>query len=385
MPFRTFREYCYFYYKMKLTVQSLLLSASVAIGSANASTITDLGAVTGFGDVITHANAINASGQVAGTTGQFPFSYSSGSLNVLNGYPQGQAVGINAGGSMVGAAPSSSGGFSHAVVYSPGGGAIDLGTIDSCYGCSSFGYGINDSGSVVGASTTSGGATHAFVYASGIMTDIGTSLSGDSAASAINNAGDIAGYSLYGHAFLDVNGAVNGAFTDLGTLGGTRSEALALNSSDQVAGDAYTAGGEDHAFLYSQGAMTDLGTMGTGSSQAFGINSQGVVVGQFGGTTAFVYANGVMIDLNSLLPANSGWTLTSAQGINDAGQIVGFGSSADGAARAFLLDTGTLLTGTLFTGTATPEPGSLTLVALGAAIMGCAHIGCAAHRRSPKA
>jgi hypothetical protein len=29
------------------------------------------------------------------------------------------------------------------------------------------------------------------------------------------------------------------------------------------------------------------------------------------------------VDPNTLIPANSGWTLTSATGINNAGQIVG--------------------------------------------------------------
>ena len=36
------------------------------------------------------------------------------------------------------------------------------------------------------------------------------------------------------------------------------------------------------------------------------------------------------LDLNSLLPPNSGWTLTSATGINDAGQIVGYGLNPAG-------------------------------------------------------
>ena len=33
-----------------------------------------------------------------------------------------------------------------------------------------------------------------------------------------------------------------------------------------------------------------------------------------------------MSDLNTLLPPNSGWVLQSAEFINDAGQIVGFGT-----------------------------------------------------------
>jgi probable HAF family extracellular repeat protein len=43
-----------------------------------------------------------------------------------------------------------------------------------------------------------------------------------------------------------------------------------------------------------------------------------------------------MRDLNNLLPPNSGWELTQALGINDKGQIVGYGTH-DGQIRAFLL------------------------------------------------
>jgi hypothetical protein len=64
-----------------------------------------------------------------------------------------------------------------------------------------------------------------------------------------------------------------------------------------------------------------------------------------------------MIDLNSLLPAGSGWVLESADAINDAGQIVGYGSF-NGVYESFLLDTG---------GASAPEPASLALGCAGAA------------------
>ncbi len=43
-----------------------------------------------------------------------------------------------------------------------------------------------------------------------------------------------------------------------------------------------------------------------------------------------------MTDLNSLIPAGSGWVLTRATAINDAGHIVGSGVIG-GQVRAFLL------------------------------------------------
>ena len=46
--------------------------------------------------------------------------------------------------------------------------------------------------------------------------------------------------------------------------------------------------------------------------------------------------SGGMQDLNSLIPANSGWVLINANAINNTGQITGYGVK-DGHNHAFLL------------------------------------------------
>ena len=52
---------------------------------------------------------------------------------------------------------------------------------------------------------------------------------------------------------------------------------------------------------------------------------------------AFVSTNGAkMQDLNKLIPPRTGWVLLEANGINDAGQIVGDGT-IHGQTHAFLL------------------------------------------------
>jgi len=51
---------------------------------------------------------------------------------------------------------------------------------------------------------------------------------------------------------------------------------------------------------------------------------------------AFLYRCGVLQDLNGLIQLDSGWTLTYAAAINDAEQIVGWGT-LNGQRRAFLL------------------------------------------------
>ena len=61
-----------------------------------------------------------------------------------------------------------------------------------------------------------------------------------------------------------------------------------------------------------------------------------------------------MQDLNNLIDRTLGWTLTDATGINESGQIVGYGTIASGGPiHAFLL-------------TPIPEPSTLVLLGIGA-------------------
>jgi probable HAF family extracellular repeat protein len=76
--------------------------------------------------------------------------------------------------------------------------------------------------------------------------------------------------------------------------------------------------------------MTDLGHLGGGTSRATAINNNGVIVGWSTRSNGTPYAfswtqAGGMVDLNALLPLNSGWVLTEANGVNDKGQITGYG------------------------------------------------------------
>jgi probable HAF family extracellular repeat protein len=106
--------------------------------------------------------------------------------------------------------------------------------------------------------------------------------------------------------------------------------------------------------------MQDIGTLPApynAFSEGLGINDSAEVVGIAYSSSsvmhAFVYSNGTMQDLNSLIAPDSGWTVNSAGAINDLGQIVGFGTNAAGQEHAILL-------------TPVPEPSALSLLAVGA-------------------
>ena len=87
--------------------------------------------------------------------------------------------------------------------------------------------------------------------------------------------------------------------------------------------------------------MQDLGTVpGDYASIALAANDRGEVVGlsidKTGVPRAFLRRNGVMLDLNTLLPTNSPIYALVAQFINSRGEITGFGVNGSGQTHAFL-------------------------------------------------
>jgi probable HAF family extracellular repeat protein len=169
----------------------------------------------------------------------------------------------------------------------------------------------------------------------------------DGVAAAINDWGQIAGNSgnctdgASSHALLWQNGRA----IDLGNLGGTTNNiGTDINNLAQVIGYSDLPGDTTYdAFLWQKRTgMIDLGTLpGDFGSGALGINNEGQVAGGSwdaeGNERAFLWQNGVMTDLNTLIPPDSPWFLWEADGINDQGQIVGLAyQSSTGDWHAFL-------------------------------------------------
>ncbi|MCP4250382.1 MAG: DUF3466 family protein [bacterium] len=291
------------------------------------------GAIVDMGDplappgYICIAAAVNNSSQVAGYGEASPqayqgYSWESGvwtPIGVLPGHSESIARDIGSVGRIVGS--SFILGHEHRAVMWDGGVLTDLGTL----GDSSNAYGINDVGQVVGYSLANlpGGeqGLRGFLWENGQMTALDP-LPGEVATEAydVNDAGDVVGSSWwYTTQFFSAKGATlwrdgGVAAIDLGYVPAPpgscslnpywhKSIARAINNCGQVVGDA---------MCITSGASQD----------------------------GFLWQDGVMYNLNDLIPSGTGWDFLKATDINDAGQIVGIGLLApnDQYLRAYLLE-----------------------------------------------
>ncbi len=294
-------------------------------------------------------------------------------------------TGLNASGQVSGVVMDA-GGVQHAVRYTPNIGWEYLPGLSSE---GSFAAAINDLGDVAGYQTVKG-VSHGFRYrnGSGVENIIEFANATDSFALGINNSGDVVGYSdtpdnSYGwrasigmpavqlpdfggffalacginaagqivatssdvptaseHAYrIDVDNTVVDAQSFDGA--GGSSHGCAIDEAGNIGGWAQ-GGSTSHAFRFDGVHLQNLeGLLPSGSSMVSSIANH-VSVGSYTSTVdsknhgfSFTDANGA-VDLNTTIPADSGWFLQDAVSVNASSQIVGDGM-LNGVARSYIL------------------------------------------------
>ena len=324
-------------------------AAAHAATGAGLYSITDLGTL-GSGN-LSVANAINNAGVVVGYTDVTPglphaFRWTAGTMADLGIEPGGDdsvANAINDAGQVAGTADRQSGGFGYPVRWSASGALTDLGgTITNELG---VGNAIDPAGRVAGGqrlASSEGNPVAELYNTDGTPAYLGNPPDSLGAATGINAVDQVVG----SPAFIWKSGTLTMLPALAGVSAGSAG-ATAINISGKVVGWSGIPGssGAEHAALWSGGAITDLGTIDAiAFNQATAINAAGQIVGTADprcqpcvNPVAWLrQPGGPLTDLNTLIPAGSGWTLEQANGINDRGQIVGAGLH-NGALHAYVL------------------------------------------------
>ncbi len=283
----------------------------------------------------TFANGISNNGAIVG------FTMSNGTNTNFIRNPDGSftqiipndfaamANGINSSKTMVGV-----NGQMQAIQVSPNGTVTPL-SLPGTNSLTSAAFGINDKGTIVGQ-YTAGGQSPGFILDGSKITTINAPSGPNTVfAQGINNNGRVVGFYVgtdgQDHGFTaNANSAVNGVLT------GTP---IADPKIPAVPGEPGAT------FVF---------------SQILGINDHGIAVGYYGDSTTsqhgFLYnfntGKYTFVDDPNEQFSIAGVEVTQITGINNAGEITGFYTDANGTAHGFYANP-------------TPEPASLTLLSIG--------------------
>lgn len=339
------------------------LGLILACGSTLANDVINLRSLGGAYAV---ANDINDQGEVVGQSAivgglgnyatRWDASHTPANLNALGSSTISEAYAINNLGHIVGMSEDGTGQRS-ATLWDGRGGIVDVHTAIGSTG-SSIPWDINDNDVIVGQAAINPGFSKGFVWDQVNPAQVaGTDFYMGGANYSVNNAGEIVGSGFFFgdpddalHAVPDGRGGYD--YPLINPSGFFFSQARAINNNSMIVGhsgygsttDSWNAviyTGDDRDPVISLGSLPMLNT-----SEGLDVNDNGMVVGyawdgQFTGLDprAWVWVDGTMYDLNDLLDAGSEFEILSrATGVNNNGDIVGFGRLRDGSTGAFLVE-----------------------------------------------
>jgi len=341
-----------------------ILALGVLCGSALSQDVINLPSLGGIGAI---ANDINDQGEVVGQSAapggiglfatRWDAAHNATNLGALGSSTISEAYAINNNGVIVGFSEDADA-LRSATLWDGRGGVIDVHTAIGAFG-SSIPWDINDNGVIVGQAAISPGFSKGFVWDQINPVVVAGTIPGyqGGANRGINNAGAIVGSSFF---FGDPDDATLAIPDDRGGYeypafapsGFNFSNATAINNTMMAVGhtsfDSTT--NSWNAVIYTgddRNPVQVLGTLaGLNTSESLDVNDAGMVVGYAWdgeGTgqdpRAWVWVDGTMHDLNELIDDRSDFEILSrATGVNNNGDIVGFGRLLDGSTGAFLIE-----------------------------------------------
>ena len=326
-----------------LTAVLVAPTASAAVCVHTAYTISEL---PGLGGPVTQGARYADNGDAAGWSLDSAWvshavRWSNGQVTSLSSATS-SASGISSNGVVAGSVSGRRG--SQATTWSP------ATTLKPPRGASGAGaFDVNSNGLAVGTSTNSIGDTVAVRWDGTRATILASGVGAPSIslAFAVNDAGTIVGRGDFGTApFRRALSWSGTTMTTLKSLGDGVDSATDISSSGLITGAGLSpVDSKFHATVWSGTTVTDLGLFGSAPTQGYGVNTCGTVVGEavisvVGDVTEAVIwqGGGQAVALETLLPAGHGWDLHIARGINEAGQIVGYGfRSGQSGLRTFLM------------------------------------------------
>lgn len=344
---------------VSLSALGLMLVSGTALGQS----VVEL---PSLGGNFAMANDINDSGVVVGQSStpgglgtyatKWDASHVPTNLGAIGSSTLSEALAINVHGAIVGLSEDSNG-FRSATLWDELGGVIDVNAAIGSNG-PSVPWHINDAGVIVGQASINPGFAKGFLWDQKSPARVaGTDLYMGGANYGINNDGAIVGSGFFfgdpDDALLAVPDGRGGYdYPLINPAGFYFSQARAISNNGMIIGhsgyNSTSAGwnaciftGDDRDPVVTLGTLPNLDT-----SDGADVNDNGMVVGYaWDGTfsgfdpRAWVWVDGTMYDLNDLLDEQSAFEILSrATGVNNHGDIVGWGRLLDGSTGAFLIE-----------------------------------------------
>ena len=224
-------------------------------------------------------------------------------------------------------------------------------SIDSAFpgASSTHAYGINNAGDIVGIVDDATGR-HGYKRSGGVVTAIRYPGGFTTYTNGINDLGQIVGFvqNPGNHGFVTSDGVTFIPINDPNAQEPNGTIPLAINTRSQIVGDFVSVSGSSfsHGFLTNDGVtFTTIDAPNASSTSANGINDAGEIVGHFADATGRLH--GFLRSVNGTFTPfdfpEAGVIHTVANDINKMGQIVGYFVDAAGRLNGFLKD-GTTLT-----------------------------------------